>query len=91
MPAAALLLLLLPALASGQPLPRDDSARVERVGDGVYVILHDDATDEWPHGNTGIVVGSDAVAVIDSTYLPSRAKADIALIRALTEVPVRFW
>jgi cyclase len=90
MPAAALLLLLLPALASGQPLPRDDSARVERVGDGVYVILHDDATDEWPHGNTGIVVGSDAVAVIDSTYLPSRAKADIALIRALADVPVRY-
>jgi cyclase len=87
---ATLLLVLLPTAALGQTLPRDASARVEGVADGVYVILHDDATDEWPHGNTGVIVGSDAVAVIDSTYLPSRAKADIALIRALTDKPVRY-
>jgi hypothetical protein len=56
----------------------------------VYVIEHDDATDEWPHGNTGVIVGQTGLFVIDSCYLPSRAKADIALIRRVTEKPVRF-
>jgi glyoxylase-like metal-dependent hydrolase (beta-lactamase superfamily II) len=63
---------------------------MERVGDGVYVIIHDDATDEWPHGNTGVIVGDDGVLVVDATYLPSRARADIALIRSVTDKPVRF-
>ncbi len=75
-----------PALAE----PRDATARVEALGDGVYAILHDDATDEWPHGNTGVVVTDEGVVVIDSCYLPSRAKADIALIRQITDKPVRY-
>ena len=76
---------------------RDAGARVERVGDGVYAIIHDDATTEWPsgvtdwpHGNTGVVVGDDGVLVVDATYLPSRARADIALIRSITDKPVRY-
>ena len=69
---------------------RDAGARMERVADGVYVIVHANATDEWPHGNTGVIVGRDAVAVIDATYLPSRARADIALIRKVTPKPVRY-
>ena len=50
----------------------------------------DDDDGEWPHGNTGVVVGKSGVFVIDSCYLPSRAKADIALIRRVTDKPVRF-
>ena len=74
-----------------QPFPlRDASARMEQIGDGVYAIIHDDATDEWPHGNTGVVVGDDGVLVVDATYLPSRARADIALIRAVTDKPIRY-
>ncbi len=68
----------------------DDGARVTRLTEGVYVIEHDDATDEWPHGNTGVIVGRSGVFVIDSCYLPSRARADIALIRRITDKPVRF-
>jgi hypothetical protein len=41
----------------------DAGARVEQVADNVYVILHDDATDEWPHGNTGVIVGRSGVFV----------------------------
>lgn len=85
------------ALASHAPcagaqasLPRDSTARVERLADGVYAIIHDDATDQWPHGNTGVVVYDDGVLVVDATYLPSRARADIALIRRLTDQPVRY-
>lgn len=70
--------------------PADGGARMEKVADGVYVILHDNATEEWPHGNTGVVVGETGVLVVDSTYLPSRARADIALIRKVTDKPVRY-
>ena len=76
--------------AAQASLPRDSSARVERLADGVYAIIHDDATDQWPHGNTGVVVSDDGVLVVDATYLPSRARADIALIRRLTDRPVRY-
>ena len=80
-----------PAAAAAQTaLPRDSTARVERLAQGVYAIIHDDATDQWPHGNTGVVVSDDGVLVVDATYLPSRARADIALIRRLTDRPVRY-
>jgi len=82
----------LPAPSVGQTgaLPRDSTARVERLADGVYAIIHDDASDQWPHSNTGVVVYDDGVLVVDATYLPSRARADIALIRALSDKPVRY-
>ena len=69
---------------------RDETARMQQLAEGVFAILHDDATDEWPHGNTGVVVGKAGVLVVDSCYLPSRAKADIALIRQVTDKPVRY-
>ena len=28
-----------------------------RIAENIYAIEHDDATDEWPHGNTGVIVG----------------------------------
>lgn len=80
-----------PALQAQPAFPLvDASARMERIGDGVFVIIHDDATEEWPHGNTGVVVGDDGVLVVDAAYLPSRARADIALIRAVTDKAVRY-
>lgn len=89
---ATTLLTTMPAAAAPSPssLPRDAGAAVERISDGVYSIIHQDATDEWPHGNTGVIVGARGVLVVDSTYLPSRARADIALIRALTPLPIRY-
>lgn len=77
-------------IPSARAAPKDEGARVEQVADGVYVILHDNATEDWPHGNTGVVIGETGVLVVDSTYLPSRARADIALIRKLTDKPVRY-
>jgi cyclase len=78
------------AVAASAPVASDAGARMSRIAENVYVIEHDDATDEWPHGNTGVIVGKTAAFVIDSCYLPSRAKADIALIRRVTDRPVRF-
>lgn len=75
--------------ARTQPIG-DEGACVQQLSDGVYAIIHADASDEWPHGNTGVIVGRNSVFVIDSTYLPSRARADIALIRQITPKPVRY-
>jgi cyclase len=67
-----------------------NGARLENLDKGVYTIIHDDATDEWPHGNTGVIVGEDAVMVIDACYLPSMAKEDIRLIQTVTKKPVKY-
>jgi cyclase len=76
---------------------KDATARMEKLGDGVYAILHDHATldwpsetMQWPHSNVGVIVGDDGVLVVDSDYLPSRARADIALIRSVTDKPVKY-
>src|SRR5262245_3055310 len=79
--AAAASLAPLAAQAADDVVASDDGARMLRLAGNVYVIEHDDATDEWPHGNTGVIVGRESLFVIDSGYLPSRARADIALIR----------
>jgi cyclase len=79
-----------PGDGPGRVVATDSGARLERLAEGVYAIVHDDATEEWPHGNTGVIVGDDGVLVIDSDYLPARAVADIALIRRVTPKPVRY-
>ncbi len=90
--AAAAAAVLAPAVAAAaiETAASDAGARMLRVAEDVFVIEHDDATDEWPHGNTGVIVGRTGVFVVDSGYLPSRARADIALIRRVTGKPVRF-
>ena len=65
-------------------------AHLDRIADGVYAIIHDPADEQFPSGNTGVVIGDDGVLVVDATYLPSHAKADIALIRSVTDKPVRY-
>lgn len=79
---------LSPGTTAAQSPIGDDGARVEALGDDVFAILHDDATDEWPHSNVGVIVGRRSVFVVDSNYLPSRAAADIALIRRISDKPV---
>lgn len=76
---------------------KDATAHMEKLGDGVYAILHQHATldwpsetMQWPHSNVGVIIGNDGVLVVDSDYLPSRARADIALIRTVTDKPVKY-
>ena len=69
---------------------KQPGARMERIADGVYAIIHDAADEQFPNGNTGVVIGDDGVLVVDAAYLPSHAKADIALIRSVTDKPVRY-
>lgn len=98
----AALLLAAPAAAQRTADPsrvvaRDAGATMERIAEGVYAILHEDAirsfpdgATDWPHSNVGVIVGSAGVLVIDSDFYPSRAAADIALIRRVTRLPVKW-
>lgn len=63
---------------------------VAKLAEGVYVIRHKDAPDTFPQGNTTVVIGDREVLVVDSCYLPSSAKEDIAQIRQWTDKPVRY-
>ena len=63
---------------------------VTKLAEGVYVIRHADAPDEFPQSNTTVVIGSREVLVVDSCYMPSSAREDIAQIRTWTDKPVRY-
>jgi cyclase len=60
------------------------------IAPGVYVIRHPDAADAFPQGNTTVVIGERSVLVVDTCYLPSSAREDIAQIRKWTQKPVRY-
>lgn len=63
---------------------------VTKLADGVYEIRHPDAPDTFPQGNTLVIIGDTSVLVVDSCYLQSSAREDIAQIRQWTDKPVRF-
>jgi cyclase len=96
--AAFIAFALTPGSATAQAaMPADTSFRItipgsylQRVATGVYAIIHDNPTDQWPTSNTGIIIGKKYVMVIDANYLPSIAKTDIELIKKVTDKPVRY-
>jgi cyclase len=63
---------------------------VTKLAEGVYAIRHPDAPDQFPQSNTTVIIGEREVLVVDSCYLPSSARADIAQIRQWTSRPVRY-
>lgn len=89
---ALMVLLSFPALA--RAVPADSTSTKERsvtqLAEGVYEIRHPDAPDTFPQGNTTVVIGERGVLVVDSCYLPSSAREDIAQIRKWTTKPVRY-
>ncbi len=71
---------------SGKTLERT----VIKLAEGIYTIRHKDAPDTFPQGNTTVIIGDREVLVVDSCYLPSSAREDIADIRKWTNKPVRY-
>jgi cyclase len=61
-----------------------------QLAPGVYAIRHEDAPDAFPQGNTTVIIGDREVLVVDSCYLPSSARQDIAQIRQWTGKSVRY-
>ena len=63
---------------------------VTKLAEGVYEIQHKDALDGFASGNTTVIIGERQVLVVDSCFLPSAAREDIAQIRQWTDKPVAF-
>lgn len=86
--------LLLFILLNTIPISADSVNTRERtttkLAEGVYMIRHPDAPDDFPQGNTTVIIGERDVMVIDSCYLPSDARKDIAQIHEWTDKPVRY-
>jgi cyclase len=64
--------------------------RVSEPAPGVHTIRHPDPTDDFPDGNTTLIVGTRHALVVDTGYLPSTARRDIEIVRGLTDRPVRY-
>lgn len=64
--------------------------KVTKLADGVYEIEHQDALDGFASGNSTVIIGERQVFVVDSCFLPSAAREDIAQIRQWTDKPVSF-
>jgi cyclase len=58
--------------------------KVTKLADGVFEIQHDLS------GNTTVIIGDRQVFVVDTCFLPSQAREDIAQIRQWTDKPVSF-
>jgi glyoxylase-like metal-dependent hydrolase (beta-lactamase superfamily II) len=57
---------------------------VTKLAEGVYEIQHE------PNGNTTVIIGDRQVFVVDTCFLPSAAREDIAQIREWTDKPISF-
>ena len=78
--------LLMAGMCASAQTPR----KVTQLAEGVYEIEHQDALDGFASGNTTVVIGERQVLVVDSGFLPSAAREDIAQIRQWTDKPVSF-
>src|SRR5215469_15286039 len=66
------------------PMSGQQERKLSQLGEGIYEIQHE------PNGNTTVIVGNRQVFVVDTCFLPSAARADIAQIRKWTDKPVSF-
>jgi len=61
--------------------------KVEDLGDGILAYVQLDGS--WGLNNTGFLVGSDAVTVIDTCFTEQRTRMFLDAIRRLTTLPIR--
>ncbi len=80
-----LLALSLALFATATSVLAQPQRKVTQLAAGVYEIQHQSFS-----GNTTVVVGERQVFVVDTCFLPSAAREDIAQIRQWTDKPVSF-
>lgn len=83
--------LLLFALLVFLPVHATDEApdfTLRKVGDGVWAVIARDYGKAF--ANAGFVVGDNGVAVIDTLQDPEAARALLAEIRKITQLPIRY-
>ncbi len=68
---------------TGLPQP----PQLQEVADGIYAYLQPDWT--WMINNTGFLVGSDSVTVVDTCGTEPRTQAFIQAIRTVSDQPLR--
>ena len=78
--------LLIGLLAAAGPVFGQTERKVTKLADGVYEIEHRPGGG----GNTTVIIGDRQVLVVDTGFLPSAAREDIAQIRQWTDKPVSF-
>ena len=69
------------------PMSGQAGRKLTKLADGVYAIEHQGGP---PSGNTTVIIGERQVFVVDSCFLPSQAREDIAQIRQWTDKPVAY-
>src|SRR5215470_19179562 len=85
------LFLIFSLLSSSAFLRAEESRKTTKLADGVYAIEHPGhRQDGLFSGNTTVIIGTRQVFVVDSAYLPSVTREDIAQIRQWTNKPVAF-
>jgi cyclase len=72
--------------AAATPLPGQTERTVTKLSEGTYEIEHR----QGGGGNTTVIIGDRQVFVVDTCFLPSAAREDIAQIRQWTNKPVSF-
>jgi cyclase len=77
-------------IATGWLFGEAGDRQVTKLADGVYAIQHKNSNDGNVSGNTTVIIGDREVFVVDSCYLPSLAREDIAQIRLWTNKPVGY-
>lgn len=73
-------------LAAATSMSAQTERNVTKLSDGVYEIQHA----QGGGGNTTVIIGDRQVFVVDTGFLPSAAREDIAQIRQWTNKPVSF-
>jgi cyclase len=76
-------------IAAGSLFGDANERQVTKLADGVYAIQHKNYGG-GDSGNTTVIIGDREVLVVDSCYLPSAAREDIAQIRQWTDKPVGY-
>jgi cyclase len=87
--------LFLAALASAQAPPRPIDPELTtydiiKVADAIYAFISPEPKVPLVTGNTTVIIGKDAVLVVDSGHFPSLTRRQIDDIRRLTDKPVAF-
>jgi glyoxylase-like metal-dependent hydrolase (beta-lactamase superfamily II) len=78
------------ALTTAAPISAQVNRTITKLAEGVYAIRHRDTGDGFGGGNTTVIIGTRQVFVVDSSFLPSDAREDIADIRKWTDKSVSF-
>jgi cyclase len=83
------LLLALAARAVAAPVLDRGFARVTRIADGVYATLADPAKGMQCVSNGGIIVGRDAVLIVEGHMEPAGAALEVEAARMVSKAPIR--